>query len=207
MAYYLGLIKQISIGRLLLLLSVIAMTIAFVLIFGLSGMMRDHAIHDLARDDARQTSQLVFQSLYSSMSKGWSKQEINDSIERLNKSFPDLKIRVYRGEAVSRQFGVMPGEHVAVAQDKELRHALDSGEDILLFPGKDAIRYLYPVRAEAECLACHTQSHLGAVHGVIDIIYPISNLNVSFSSVLNTMMGYTLLIIALVFLVLYFGYP
>jgi len=204
LAYYLGLIKQISIGRLLLLLSVIAMSTAFALIFGLSGMMRDHAVHELARDDARQTSQLVFQSLYSSMSKGWSKQEINESISRLNKSFPNLKIQVYRGEIVARQFGVMLGEQGAVAQDEELQRALDRGEEVLLFPSKDTIRYLYPVRAEAECLACHTQSNLGAVHGVIDITYPISNLKVSFSSVLNTMLVYTLLVIALVFLVLYF---
>ena len=204
MAYYLGMIKQISIGRLLLLLSAIAMSIAFALIFGLSGVMRDHAVHNLAREDAHQTSQLVFQSLYSSMSKGWSKQEINDSIARLNKHFPNLRVSVYRGTVVAREFGVMQGEQGVVAQDKDLQHALDSGEDVLLFPDKDAIRYLYPVRAEAECLACHTQSHIGAVHGVIDITYPISNLKVSFSSVLNTMMGYTLLIIALVFLVLYF---
>lgn len=180
------------------------MTIAFALIFGLSGMMRDHAIHELAREDARQTSRLVFQSLYSSMRKGWNKQEINDSIARLNKDFPDLKTRVYRGAIVSHQFGVMPGEQEAVAQDRALQHALESGEDALLFPNKDAIRYLYPVRAETECLACHTQSHLGAVHGVIDITYPINKLKVSFGTLINTMMGGTLLVIALVFSVLYF---
>ena len=126
MAYFFGVIKQISLGRLLLLLSVIAMTLAFLLIFGLSGMMRDHAIHDLAREDARQTSQLVFQSLYSAMRKGWNKQEINESIARLNDSFPDLKIKVYRGSIVAGQFGEMPNEHAVIAQDSELRRSLET---------------------------------------------------------------------------------
>ncbi len=202
-AYFFGLIKQISLGRLLLTLSVLSVACAFVLIFGLSGMMRDRAVHELARDDARQTSQLVFQSLYSTMRKGWNKQEINDAIARLNESFPELKINVYRGKIVAKQFGEMQGEQSLIQQDADLHLALDSGRDALLFPNKDAIRYLYPVLAKQECLVCHTRSHVGAVHGVIDITYPISKLKVSFSTVLNSMLGYTLLIITFVFMVLY----
>lgn len=201
MAYLFGAIKKISLGRLLLILSVMSLVFAFVLIFGLSGMMRDRAVHELARDDARQTSQLVFQSLYSSMRRGWNKQEINRTIAQLNESFPELKITVYRGEIVAQQFGQMPGEAAHI--DAELRRALASGQDALLFPDRDAIRYIYPVIAKQECLVCHTQSHVGAVHGVIDITYPISRLKVSFSTVLNSMLGYTLLIIAFVFMVLY----
>jgi diguanylate cyclase (GGDEF)-like protein len=193
-----------SLGRLLVILSVVAMVMAFVLIFGLSGAIRDRAVHDLAREDARQTSQLVFQSLYSAMRKGWSKQDINEAIERLNRQFPDLRIRVYRGEAVAGQFGAMPQEAAALAADAPLRKALADGQEALLFPNVDEIRYLYPLHATEECLGCHTQSHVGAVHGVIDIGYPVKNLKVSFSSVLNSMLVYTLAIIGFVFLVLYF---
>lgn len=203
MSYLFGVIKQISLGRLLLILSFLSVGFATVLIFSLSGVMRDRAVHELARDDARQTSQLVFQSLYSTMRRGWNKQEINDSIARLNSSFPELKIKVYRGEIVAQQFGAMRGERGEIEQDAALQRALKSGQDGLLFPNRDSIRYLYPVVAKQECLACHTQSHLGAVHGVIDITYPISKLKVSFSTVLNSVLGYTLLIIVFVFLVLY----
>lgn len=203
MAYFFGIIKRISLGRLLLILSALSVFFAFMLIFGLSGLMRDHAVHDLARDDARQTSQLVFQSLYSTMRKGWNKQEINEAILRLNESFPELKINVYRGNIVARQFGAMQGEQGVIQRDAELRDALATGKDNLLFPSNESIRYLYPVIAKQECLTCHTQSHVGAVHGVIDITYPISKLKVSFTTVINSMLGYTLLIIALVFLVLY----
>jgi diguanylate cyclase (GGDEF)-like protein len=196
-------IKHLTLGRLLILLSVMAALIASLLIFFLSERIRDRAIHELAREDAQQTSKMVFQSLYSAMRKGWSKAEINDSIQRLNANFPELQIRVFRGEVVTRQFGAMSGEGGAVLNDTELALALRSGAESMTFPDDESIRYLYPVIAQEECLACHTESRVGAVHGVIDITYPIRNLKVSFSVVINTIVAYTLLVIAIVFVLLY----
>ncbi|GAB1232319.1 putative bifunctional diguanylate cyclase/phosphodiesterase [Ferrigenium sp. UT5] len=204
MAYLFGLVKQISLGRLLLVLSLIALFLSFLLVFGMSSLMRDRAVHELSREEARQTSQLVFQSLYSAMRKGWSKAEINEAITRLNAQFPDLKIRIYRGAVVAAQFGAMPHEADEVARDAVVQRALREGNEVLLIPDAHSIRYLYPVHATAECLACHTQSHIGAVHGVIDITYPVTHLKVSLGGMLNMMVGYTLSIIALVFLLLYF---
>ena len=200
-----GFIKQVTLGKLLLLLSVFSLMLALVLILVLSNVVRDHAVHDLARADARQISRLVFESLYSAMSKGWNKKEIGAVIERLNKSAPGLKIKVYRGAAVERQFGEMPGEHAAIAADKTLTTALRDGKDALLVDeGGNSIRYLYPVQASAECLVCHTQSVEGTVHGVIDITYPIEDLKVSFGYVINSIVAYTLLILAVVFVALFF---
>jgi len=195
--------RRLTLGRLLILISIIAMVLAFVLVFFMSEVIRDRAIHELARDDARQTSRMVFQSLYSAMRKGWNKGEINDSIQRLNEAFPDLNVRVYRGEVVARQFGGVPGEQEHILRDADLSKALQSNTDLMIFPDKDSIRYLYPVVATQECLTCHTQSHLGAVHGVIDITYPITSLKVSFDEVINTIVAYTFVVIALVFIILY----
>lgn len=197
-------IARLTLGRLLIWLSVFSLALALVLVFFMSEMVSDRAIHELARDEARQTSRLVFQSLYSGMRKGWNKQEIKEAIERLNSVMPGTKIRVYRGEAVARQFGEMDGERELVANDAVLGQVMAEGQDMLLFPDKETVRYLFPVLAEKECLTCHTQSRVGAVHGVIDIAHPTSNLKVSFSYVINTVLGYTLMVIGLVFLVLYF---
>lgn len=196
--------RQLTLGKLLIFLSVASLAIAFLLIFLLSGIVRDRAVRELARDDAQQTSRLVFQSLYATMRKGWDKREIADSIARLNEAFPELKINVFRGQIVANQFGDMPGEHTVIAADVALRSALDNGQSALLFPNKDSIRYLYPVVAKEECLRCHTQSHVGAVHGVIDIIYPIRSLKVSFSEVINSIVAYTLAILGVIFITLYF---
>ncbi|MBI5889959.1 MAG: EAL domain-containing protein [Nitrosomonadales bacterium] len=195
--------KQLTLGRLLVLISFMAALIASLLIYTMSETIRTRAIHELAREDAQQTSKLVFQSLYSAMRKGWSKQEINESIQRLNENFPELKIQVYRGEIVTRQFGAMEGEEGAIHKDAELAQALLYGKDAMTFPDEESIRYLFPVIARQECLVCHTQSHVGAVHGVIDIAYPIRDLKVSFSVVINTIVGYTLVVIAIVFIILY----
>ncbi len=199
-----GLVNQISLGRLFLILSLVALTTAFALIYGLSGLARDRVVHELARENAHQTSQLVFQSLYSAMRKGWTKDEINDSIARLTRQFPELKINVYRSVVVAAQFGAMPHEAEVVAEDASLRGALTGGEEAMLFPDGDSIRYLYPVHASQECLACHTGSQVGEVHGVIDITYPINHLRVLLGSARNNITIYVLAIFALVFLLLYF---
>lgn len=200
----LGIVAKMTLGKLLLLLSAFSLIFASLLIFAMSGAVRDHAVLQLAQEDARQTSQMVFQSLYSAMRKGWNKDEIKEIIERINLSQPNLRVQVYRGQVVTDQFGEMSGERQAISQDSVLKQALNDGNAVMLFPSSETIRYLYPVLAKQECLVCHTQSHVGAVHGVIDVTYPISDLKVSFNYVLNRIVGYTLLVLAVVFIVLYF---
>lgn len=197
-------VAKMTLGKLLLVLSVVSLVFASLLIFAVSGVVRDRAVHRLAQEDARQTSQMIFQSLYSAMRKGWSKSEIREIVERLNLAQPDMKIRVFRGQVVTDQFGGMSGERQVIAQDAALGQALREGKDALLFPTPDTIRYLYSVLATQECLVCHTKSHVGAVHGVIEVTYPISDLKVSFNYVLNSIVGYTLLVLVLVFIALYF---
>ena len=93
-------LKKISLGSLLIYVSVFSLLVAFLMILTLSKEVRDRSVHSLAREDAQQVSRLVFQSLYSAMRKGWNKQEIKEVIERLNSSMPGLSVRVYRGEIV-----------------------------------------------------------------------------------------------------------
>lgn len=200
-----GVIRQVSLGHLLIFLSILALLIALTLVGIFSGVVRDRAVHDLAREDAKQTSQMVFQSLYSAMRKGWDKDEIAQIVDRLNHAMPGMEIKVYRGAVVEKQFGEMPGEHQAIASDSVLQQALkQGGDELVVLPDQQKIRYLYPVHAKQECLVCHTQSYLGAIHGVIDITYPVDKLKISFSYVLNSVLGYTLLMMAMVFTVLYF---
>ena len=194
---------RLTLGRLLIMLAVFSLTAGLAIIFSVSATVRDHAVHDLARQNAEQTSRLVFQSLYSAMRKGWTKQEIKGIIERLNETFPELEINVYRGDIVARQFGDMVGEHAVIEQDAALRRALLDGKDELIVVNKDTVRYLYPVTAKQECLVCHTQSHIGAVHGVIDVTHPIKNLKSSFGSVINTIVAYALLVMGAIFILLY----
>ena len=195
--------KKATLGSLLVYVSASSLLVAFLLIFTLSKEVRDRSVHSLARDNAQQVSRLVFQSLYSAMRKGWNKQEIKEVIERLNASMPGLSVRVYRGEIVEQEFGTVLGEKTEIFSDLALATALRDGKDIVLTPQADSVRYLYPLRATEECLGCHTQSFVGAVHGVIDISYPLNMLKSSVNQAINPIVASFLLIMGLVFIVIY----
>lgn len=195
---------RITLGKLLISLAVVSLAAAFMIVILMSSAVRDRAVLDLSHQDAQQTSRLIFQTLYSGMRKGLTKQEIVETIQDLNKSFPDLKINVYRGEIVARQFGAKAGDQAAIDRDGALRHAMDSGHDTLILEENDSTRYLYPVLARQECLKCHSQSHIGAVHGVIEISYPVKYLKTSFGTVIDTVVIYLLVAMGAVFIILYF---
>lgn len=198
-----GFAARLTLGKLLALLAVLSLAAGIAIIFLVSATVRDQAVNDLARKEAQQTSMLVFQSLYSGMRKGWSRQEITGIKERLNETFPDMKINVYRSDVVARRFGVVAGEHAVIESDPVLKQALVGGQDALILVNDNTARYLYPVLARQECLSCHTQSSVGAVHGVIDITYPIKSLKSSFGAVINTIVGYALIVMGAVFVLLY----
>ncbi|CAA7625638.1 Signal transduction protein [Candidatus Terasakiella magnetica] len=194
---------RISITRVVFLLSLTATVFAIIVVALISGHVREKSIHDLAREEARQTSTLVFETLYAAMRKGWSKGEITDVIKRLQIALPDLSVDVIRGKAVIEQFGEMGGDLAVVRNDPLLQQVFATGQEVLV-PGEQGIRYLYPLKAKQECLDCHTAAKLGDINGVIDITYPIHALKVSLDYVLNTVLAYFFGILLLLSVALYF---
>ncbi|MBI3443796.1 MAG: EAL domain-containing protein [Magnetospirillum sp.] len=194
---------RISITRVVFLLSLTATILALGVVILISGHVREKSVHDLARDEARQTSTLVFETLYAAMRKGWSKDEIGEVITRLQTALPDLSIHVVRGRPVIEQFGEIANDKALIEIDPLLREVLATGKEVLL-PGTTGIRYLYPLTVKEECLACHTMAKVGDINGVIDIIYPVHALKVSLDYVLNTVLAYFFAILLLLSVALYF---
>jgi len=64
----------LSLNQLVLVITFLFLVATLLGIYFTSNYIKDKAINDLARDDAYKTSQLVFQSLYSAMRKGWTKE-------------------------------------------------------------------------------------------------------------------------------------
>ncbi|WP_245644113.1 diguanylate cyclase [Magnetospirillum moscoviense] len=192
-----------SITKVVFLLSLAATAAALVVVVLVSAHVRERSIQDLARDEARQTSTLVFEALYSAMRKGWSKEEIGEVVTRLQTALPDLTIRVVRGRPVIEQFGEMENDVAVTQADPLLQKVLETGTD-LFDTHPSSIRYLYPLVVREECLACHTMAKVGDVNGVIDIIYPVHALKVSLDYVLNTVLIYFLVILLSLSAVLYF---
>lgn len=195
-------LRSFTIGQFTLGLSAVIVLFSAVTVLLLSTFVEKRAITDLAQDDARQTSELVFQSLYSAMRKGWDKQEIQEIISRLNDTLPGAKIRVYRGTPVVAQFGEIDGEQAVRAQDTLLQNTLKTGVEALQ-QDENRLRYLYPVLVKEECLACH-QAKIGDVNGVVDITFPIDNLKVSLGFVIRSVIAYFAIILTIICCAVYF---
>ncbi len=165
---------------------IMLLTLIFTLIcaFVYGEYMKKNAISSLAHVDAKKTSMLVFESLYSAMQKGWNKEDLKEIIIRLNRVDPSMKVDVYRTDAVSEIFGVIEKDKQALNRNEDIRKAT-RGEEVLNISNSNFIKYYYPVIAKQDCLKCHTNVKVGEVLGIIDISYPVDNLKISLDEMIN----------------------
>jgi diguanylate cyclase (GGDEF)-like protein len=194
-------LRTFTIGQFTLLLSATIIVFAGIMVTLLSTFIERRAVEELAQDEARQTSELIFQSLYSAMRKGWTQAEIGEIIGRLNNAQPDATIHVFRGQGVIEQYGERPGEAELRKGDERLLDALRSGEEALI-QQDEHLRYLYPVIVKPECQTCHDVP-LGAVNGVVDITFPITDLKVSLGFVIRSVILYFAAVLTVICLIVY----
>ena len=146
--------------------------------------MKKDAISTLAHIDAKKTSMLVFETLYSAMQRGWTKNDLNEIIGRLNSVDENMEVKVYRSPLVAAIYG-------DIEKDKELRESIVPvkeamlGNESLSISDLDYIEYYYPVKAKNDCLKCHTNAKIGDTLGVIDISYPVKELKISLNDMIN----------------------
>lgn len=164
--------------------------------------LKNDAITTLSKSDAKQTSQLVFESLYSAMAKGWNKEELENIVHRLNKVNKDLKINVYRSEVVVKDYGDIKKDKKIRETDINVQTALNN-EEVLNILKNEKIDYYYPILVEDNCLQCHISAKKGDVLGVINILYPVIDLKVSLNEMI-TFFIYFLIIFTIVLFVILF---
>lgn len=174
-------------------------SLAVAFIYGI--YIKKRAIDDLARVDARKTSRLAFEALYSAMEKGWSKQELDAIIVRLNEVEPQMKISAYRSPIVAELFGDHGNDKAIRENDPMVAKAM-RGEDVLT--GDDEIRYLYPIVVKQKCLACHTNAKVGDINGVIDVRFPVANLKISLTTMINSFIVFFVFFTIIIFAILYY---
>ncbi len=194
--------RPLNLARLMVMLFAASATLTVALLLIASALLKSAAVHDLSEAHAREFADLAFRNLYLIMSKGGDRADIADAIDALKAVKPDHVIRVVRGEPVSRQFG--PGDESAraVESDHLVRQALEHGNKILDI-GDDVIRYVYPVKMEQSCVACHNDARMGEVNGVIDITHPIDDVQISIGPMLQLITGFSLLFLGVLLLVVH----
>lgn len=174
-------------------------SLAVAFVYGI--FIKQRAIDELARVDARKTSRMAFEALYSAMEKGWSKEELDSIITRLNEVEPDMRINAYRSPIVAELFGDRQHDKQAREHDVMVMRAM-KGEEILT--GDEEIRYLYPIVVKQECLSCHTNAKIGDINGVIDVRFPVANLKISLTTMINSFIIFFVVFTILIFAILYF---
>ena len=146
--------------------------------------LKQDSIEKLSKADAKQTSMFIFESLYSAMAKGWNKEELTQIVHRLNQVNKDLKIDVYRSNIVVRDFDDFQKDKIARETNINIQEAM-KGQEILNILENENIEYFYPIIAKQECLKCHLSAKEKNVLGVINITYPVIDLKVSLSEMIN----------------------
>jgi len=195
-------IKKTTYKKLISKIILATLTVSLVLAFIYTQIIKKDAIEKLSKVDAKKTTELVFQSLYSAMERGWNRDDLESIVKRLNSVDANLKVNVYRGEEVVKQFGDILKDSIARQNDIFVQQALLKNETLNI-TDDTTIDYYYPIIAKQECLRCHTQTNVGNVLGVINVSYPIEDLKVSLSSIVNFFILFIILFSLIIFIALF----
>lgn len=194
--------KKTTYNKLILKIILITLTFSLTIAFVYTHYMKKEAIEKLSKVDAKKTTELIFQSLYSAMERGWTRDDLENIIARLNSVDKNMAVNVYRGEEVAKQFGDILKDSNARKTDLFVQSAFKNN-DVLNVIDDSMIEYYYPIIAKQECLKCHTQTQVGNVLGVINIMYPIDDLKISLSSIINFFILFIILFSIVIFIALF----
>jgi len=194
--------KKTTYKKLIFKIIVITLIASLGIAFIYAQYMKKSAIENLTKVDAKKTTQLIFQSLYSAMEKGWDRDDIDKIIHRLNDVDTSMTVNVHRSDIVAQQFGDIHKDFKAREENTLIKQALYNKEVFNLVDDQ-AIDYYYPVVAKNECLKCHTQAKVGNVLGVINIYYPINDLKISLSTIINFFLIFIIIFSFVIFVALF----
>lgn len=169
--------------------------------FFLTLHLKQQAIEQLAEIQAEKEADIVFKALWQGMLQGWDKDRMNHFIHSLELN-SDQKVQLVRSAIVDRQFGPSDASALVRHQDPHLQQAMQTGQTYIGH-SEGELRYLYPIVASEVCLGCHTQSHAGAVHGVIDIRFSDQPMQLLLSDTFNIYIATVILTLITLCLILF----
>lgn len=194
--------KKTTYNKLIFKIILITLTFSLTIAFVYTQFMKKEAIEKLSKVDAKKTTELIFQSLYSAMERGWTRDDLENIIARLNSVDKNMAVNVYRGEEVAKQYGDILKDSNARKSDAFVQSAFQNN-DVLNIIDDSMIEYYYPIIAKQECLKCHSIAKEGDVLGVINIMYPIDDLKISLSSIINFFILFIILFSIVIFIALF----
>jgi len=194
--------RKTTYKKLILKIIVLTLSITLSVAFIYAQFMKEDAIEKLTEVDAKKTTQLVFQSLYSAMEKGWNRDDLDKIIQRINNIDESMIVNVYRTHEVAKEHGDISKDLEARQNHPLVKRTINNKESLNIV-NDQSIDYYYPITAKQECLKCHTQTQEGNVLGVINISYPIDDLKVSLSSIINFFLIFIIIFSVIIFIALF----
>jgi len=194
--------KKITYTKLTAKIILTTLMVTLIAAFSYGEVMKNRAIHDLSKADAKKTSMLIFESLYAAMEKGWTKKDLKRVIARIDSIDSNMKVEVYRSSLVSQLYGEIQYDKEQRTSNKNLKKAME-GEEVLEVLNNNNIRFYYPIVAKQDCISCHTNVKSGNILGSIYISYPVSELKVSLNSMINFFILFIIFFSFIIFLALF----
>jgi len=138
----------------------------FVLVWVSLALVYDRSTREDAIRDAGTLARVTFGSMFQLMVTGWNRQQLEDFVASLDLALAGSpsRILIHRGEPVTALFGSIEQP----AADMPIRQAMESGRTVEIHDG-DEVRFVFPLKAEAVCVACHTNVTPGTALGAIDV--------------------------------------
>lgn len=132
--------------------------------------VHERSVREDAIRDASALARVTFNSMFQLMSTGWSRRQLHDFMGSLDEALAGsaFQLQIFRGEPVIELFG--PVEQVQ--PDGPMQEAVRTGRAIEMREG-DEVRFVFPLRAEAVCVQCHTNVTPGVVLGAIDVRHSV----------------------------------
>ncbi len=195
--------EPISNKKLIFRIIFILLITSIVSIFISSIYIKKIALNNLGEDDAKKTSELVFEIMNTKMQEGWGKDDLTQILKRLEHIREGLEVHSYRSEKVEKIMGIHKEDKLIVQNDPFIQKALKGDKQFLILDD-GSIRYLYPMRVRQECITCHYNTKVGDINGVLDITYPPSEIKISLDMLIYYFLIFFIIFILICFIILYF---
>ncbi len=151
-------------GLILIAATLLSLTLFISGYFGIASIF-DRTMKENAQTVSAIFAQQAFNSMFQLMRRGWTRQEVEDFLEASRKTFADTPyaLEIYRGPKVEQLFGAIEQAPI----DQSIARALAEGIPLKQEFASGILRDIYPLKATAECVQCHTNASAGDVLGVI----------------------------------------
>ena len=131
-----------------------------------SSLLYENLLEERTLETSREVSLQNFNTLYRVLRSGGSRSQLDEAAAASKSAFSSTldQVGIQRGKTVEAQYGVLPPSSVF----KELGQAPYSGKETVTKTGRHVV-YTFPVKAQSECLRCHSNARDGEVLGVIAV--------------------------------------